>query len=398
MARWLSKTVWLATCLLCLLPALAQASARVGVVVGVAGKAQVSNPAAGRDLAAKEGLALFEGDVLTTGPASLVRIALMDDSLVQVAADSRMELASFSFQPEDKKRQGLLKVSSGKLKVMVSDFFRYKDRTFQVETPTVLCGVRNTLFAVLVNSPTSTQVVGFDHPVQVENRNQPGQAVVVQNMTATTVNGNDAPSQPAPVTARAQQQLNQSFPPLPPGQADPGGASGASQPGEQSGPAQQSPLSTIVTLPGAAGTAGQSATTAPGQSLSGSSLPGQGPDGSGPPGQSESGPPGLSGGGPPGLAGGGPPGLSGGGPPGQSSGAAPGNSPGSPPGLSGGAPPGQAPGASPGNSPSTPPGQDKNKTNPGNSPTTPPGQDKDNPGNKPDTPPGQDKDKDKGKK
>ncbi|MBV1736948.1 MAG: FecR domain-containing protein [Desulfarculus sp.] len=180
---------------------------QAGYIVRVKGKARVVNLPLKRDLAAVEKLVLLVGDKVETQAASVVEIALADDSLLQVGAESTLELSNVLFDPKEKKRSTTLGLPTGKVQALVNDLFDYGERKFEIKTQNTIAGVRGTIMIVLAPSPNETKVIGFDHPVEVANLNQPDVKVVVSNLTMTTVRGREAPTPPQPLTMQQFEQM-----------------------------------------------------------------------------------------------------------------------------------------------------------------------------------------------
>jgi hypothetical protein len=174
----------------------------VGYILEVEGSGRVTNPTLGRDLSADPQLPLLQGDRISAGPASEIRVVLADESLVQVGAESTVAIDRFSLQPDQGRRETTLELPAGKIRVLVNDLLKHRQNKFEVKTPTAVAAVRGTLFLVLVEDADSTVVLGYDNPVEVSNRDDPGRRVTVARRSFTTVARDQTPTPPAPATDR----------------------------------------------------------------------------------------------------------------------------------------------------------------------------------------------------
>ncbi|RJX35758.1 MAG: hypothetical protein C4525_03650, partial [Desulfarculus sp.] len=195
------------------LAALAGAAEQIpaGYVVRVQGQAQVVNQALGRKLAVSQKMALFQGDRITTQARSLVEIALADDSLLQLGAESILDLSQLQVDPANKTRSAELGLPLGKVQALVNDLFKRGQRKFEIKTQNAVAGVRGTLLMVLALSAQKTQVVSYDHPVEVYNRARPDKRVVVAQLHMTTVQDQEPPTPPQPITIQQFEGLQKSL-------------------------------------------------------------------------------------------------------------------------------------------------------------------------------------------
>jgi hypothetical protein len=120
----------------------------VGLIKNFKGQAAVER--GGEMLAAEEGLKLNQGDVIVTGADSAMGIIMRDNSVVSVGPDSRLELTEFVFNPAEKKMSFVSKMAKGTAVYLTGLIAKLDNRAMRVETPTAVCGVRGTRFAVSV--------------------------------------------------------------------------------------------------------------------------------------------------------------------------------------------------------------------------------------------------------
>jgi hypothetical protein len=86
------------------------------------------------DQAASEGDAVSEGDVIRTGPDSAAEVEIKDFSIFHIKENTEVEIEDILTSPK-------VKVRKGWFLIIVR-----KDTPFEVDTPTVLAGVRGTVF------------------------------------------------------------------------------------------------------------------------------------------------------------------------------------------------------------------------------------------------------------
>jgi hypothetical protein len=131
------------------LPAIAGAAparSPIGMISLAEGKATVESGGQSREALAGE--ELFEGDAVVTGPGAKVKVLFRDDSLVTIAADTRLEVSAYMVDPASKLRKSVLTVAKGKVLSLVSRVFANPSSMFEVRTKTAVAGVRGTRFIV----------------------------------------------------------------------------------------------------------------------------------------------------------------------------------------------------------------------------------------------------------
>jgi len=245
------------------LPALAQIEDPIGHIVQVTGQGRVTNPALNRDLEARLNLNLYQGDTITTEEESQIKILLADDSLMRVGDASELTLDEFVYDPDAMVRQTKLGMPLGKVKILVNDLVDFKEKRFEVHTPTAVAGVRGTLLLVLVESADLTIIVGYDQPVYVYNPLMPDVRVIVAGQTMTQIMAQQAPTTPVPLSDADRGRFQKMFPAsetpgLAPQEAteEGGGGGEGGEGGEDGGGAPP------TTAAGGEGDGGGSATTA----------------------------------------------------------------------------------------------------------------------------------------
>lgn len=90
---------------------------------------------------AKQLLPLVQGDKITTGPSSYVKLLMQDDSVFQVGPNSEFALEDFKFKTKNE-RTAVYNLAKGQLR----SWFVHKspDKTLTIKTPTASMGIRGT--------------------------------------------------------------------------------------------------------------------------------------------------------------------------------------------------------------------------------------------------------------
>jgi hypothetical protein len=151
---------------------------------------------------------LFEGDRVKTLGGGRVRILLVDDSLITLGENS--ELKILKVEVTGQKRKTLIGVIAGKVRAVVSKFFKDVDSSFQVEGTTAVAGVRGTDFVVIAPDQDHTEVVVLEGEVEVRSLfDKVVGKVAIKTGEATTVVGEAGPTPAVKQTDERLRQLKQ---------------------------------------------------------------------------------------------------------------------------------------------------------------------------------------------
>ena len=195
--------------LMLIIPTLSYGAKVAGTVIAKQGEARVlhQGETEWKDLLLRS--KVYEKDTIETKANSKVKILFLDESLMNVGENSKMEITEQNYEP-GKKRVSVYNVLAGKVRVLVGKVSGEESK-FEVRTPTALAAVRGTELFVWVKSATVTQVfvvsVEPGKEVSVENLQIPGAVVTVSAEFSTLVEAGAPPTQPAPATVEQIQQL-----------------------------------------------------------------------------------------------------------------------------------------------------------------------------------------------
>ena len=138
---------FLALVALCAVPASAQDYA--GVVK--TSKGNTSLERAGKQIAAKPGVQLHQGDRMITGNDGYLGITMRDDTLLTLGPGSALTLDGYAFDPKTHEGSFLASLGKGMLSVVTGLIARTQPDNFAVKTRVSTMGVRGTEFIIEAN-------------------------------------------------------------------------------------------------------------------------------------------------------------------------------------------------------------------------------------------------------
>ena len=146
-------------------------------------------------VAAKNGDLLSSGDIVRTKSDSSADVAFVDGSLLKISPRSRVDMGVY-FDGQNKNLANV-KLARGRVEAIVPK--GATGRTFEVQTPNAICGVRGTdwLQSYDVDSNTTGLAV-IEGSVYSYNLNNPADVVTVLAGNFTSITGNAVPRPPAP--------------------------------------------------------------------------------------------------------------------------------------------------------------------------------------------------------
>ena len=141
-------------CLVCAVAALsfAEPIKRTATITDIKGKVDVKT-ISGVWEAAKVGMALSEGDMITTKADSTATLNLSgaEEATVSMKPDSQMALAELMMDKKEGTQKTLLDLALGEILIKTQKLHA-KESKFEVKTPTSIVGVRGTAFSVAVEA------------------------------------------------------------------------------------------------------------------------------------------------------------------------------------------------------------------------------------------------------
>lgn len=131
--------------------AMAAETNNIGFIKNVSGQAFISRAQA--MIPAKANDKLFASDNLITGADGSLGIILQDNSVLSLGPKSRVDLSEFSFDPVGEKLSFVAKIKKGTVVYLTGLIAKMNNKAVRFETPTAVCGVRGTQFAIKVDAP-----------------------------------------------------------------------------------------------------------------------------------------------------------------------------------------------------------------------------------------------------
>lgn len=125
------------------------ADTRIGVVKNVQGSAFIERSR--ETISVKVGERLFEKDVIITSEKSSMGLILRDNSVMSIGPNTRVILSEFRFEPAEKNLSFLTRIKKGTLTYLTGLMAKMNRNAVKFETPSAVCGVRGTHFAIKVD-------------------------------------------------------------------------------------------------------------------------------------------------------------------------------------------------------------------------------------------------------
>lgn len=131
--------------------AMAAEAKDIGFIKNASGKAFISR--AQLMIPAKANDKLFANDNLITGDNGSLGVIMQDNSVLSLGPKSRVDLSEFSFDPVGEKLSFVAKIKKGTVVYLTGLIAKMNNKAVRFETPTAVCGVRGTQFAINVDAP-----------------------------------------------------------------------------------------------------------------------------------------------------------------------------------------------------------------------------------------------------
>lgn len=149
----------------------------------------------------KPGDEVFVGDIVRSKTASRAEIRFIDDSVLRLAENSRIEITEYMVEP--RQSSSVLKLFRGKVQSIVTttgkNFGMGKRDRYEIHTPTAVCGVRGTNFFTYFLNGVSGAVFQEGSGYGYSN-NRPDEVRIIQTGEAMLVTSADEPPEVNPVT------------------------------------------------------------------------------------------------------------------------------------------------------------------------------------------------------
>lgn len=98
----------------------------------------------------KKDFPIFTNDTVITGKRSRVSVSLNDKSVIGLASYSKIVINKSVYNPKKKKRSSFLSLLFGRARFIVTKIMGEKKVDYKIKTPTAVCGIRGSDFALAV--------------------------------------------------------------------------------------------------------------------------------------------------------------------------------------------------------------------------------------------------------
>ncbi len=138
----------------------------VGQIISAENTVTVTR-ADGQESSGQAGLPLYAGDTLITGEDSRVKFSLNDTDMFELGESSEMAVDEFSDLAKEEGNQPLLRLVTGFLRSTISSL-KGDDAQPAVQTPTVVAGIRGTVFDTVVSLDGTTAFAVDEGRIEVD--------------------------------------------------------------------------------------------------------------------------------------------------------------------------------------------------------------------------------------
>jgi len=131
--------------------AMAAETKNIGFIKNTSGQVLIGR--AQEMIPAKVNDKLFSNDNLITGENGSVGVILQDNSVLSLGPKSKVNFSNFVFNPVEEKSSFVAKIRKGTVVYLTGLIAKLNPQAVRFETPTAVCGVRGTHFAIKVDAP-----------------------------------------------------------------------------------------------------------------------------------------------------------------------------------------------------------------------------------------------------
>ncbi len=143
----------------------------IGSITAIEGEVYLSHKGDTAAFPAMLGDPIYLYDHIQTERQSRVQILFEDESLLNLAENTYIQITEHIYSPEENRRSSVFRLMMGKVRAIVGRFFKGAGSRFKVSTPTAIIGVRGTHFVVDATLTDETTVVCIDSATDVVVRN-----------------------------------------------------------------------------------------------------------------------------------------------------------------------------------------------------------------------------------
>jgi hypothetical protein len=149
-----------------LLVAMSARAQEVGTIAEVQGAVEIVR--SGVHTPASIGTGVQTSDAIVTGTPGGALVVFQDDSVLVVGPDSHVRIDEHVFTREPSAARSVLHLLKGKVRALVSEYYREPGAEYRIESPVGIAGVRGTEFVITYDPVAEmSDVVGVNGTVQV---------------------------------------------------------------------------------------------------------------------------------------------------------------------------------------------------------------------------------------
>jgi hypothetical protein len=134
----------------------------IGSISAIEGEVYLSHRGDKAAFQAMFGDPIYLYDHIQTERKSRVQILFEDESLLNLAENTYIQITEHIYSPEENRRSSVFRIMMGKVRAIVGRYFPGAGSRYRVSTPTAIIGVRGTHFIVDATLTDETTVVCID--------------------------------------------------------------------------------------------------------------------------------------------------------------------------------------------------------------------------------------------
>ncbi len=146
-------------------------------------------------------------DKWQTKENSGAELVFVDASRIKIGPNASLEITEYLYKPQEKTREGLISMMSGKARFVVQDLQDFKQKRLRVQTQTAVVGTRGTEYALWVVSPEITRILGISNEVDFCQAKDPTACVTVGPRMMSEIKGDAAPGPPHIASPEAIKEM-----------------------------------------------------------------------------------------------------------------------------------------------------------------------------------------------
>ncbi len=184
----------------------------IGSVAAAKGDAVIIHDGESTGYQAVKGFSLYKGDTVVTMGDGRIKLNLKDGSVLTLLADTHLKLTESVYDGDKKSRSSFLRLGMGKARFVISKLLNMKHSEVEIETTTMVCGVRGSDFVIIV-APGISEVTTFeDTSLEVLSTVIPDPVPIeLSSYQRLTVEAGKIPGEPVGITPEEAEAMKEEF-------------------------------------------------------------------------------------------------------------------------------------------------------------------------------------------